>query len=203
MSNYHIRVHHPLDASHSILLVSFLNDVSDLWVLTAEGAYYDKTKHRHVRPHYHIWIQFSGSHSTLRERFKKAFPDHKGNKSYSICRQKKEGDNLLSYVLKGDNLIDFKGITREELDHVPDWVDKKTHFRNELKNHLMQWLIDTLCPGTPEGFPQGDPHFHRLFFNEISRYARDKNRWVTKNDYYRLAYELQVIDTNTFTYNTI
>lgn len=198
MPNYHIRVHDTLDASSGI--VAFLTSISDVWVITAEGAYYDKVQHRHIRPHYHCWLQYVGAHATLREKFKSAFPDYKGNKSYSIKSQKKEGDNLLSYILKGGNIIGFKGITLPELLVVPDWVDKKTHFRSLLKKHLKEWLLHNCIDNIVTNYIHNNEHFRHLFFMQITIYSREKDKWISKNDYYKLAYELEVIDTDFYTH---
>lgn len=195
MPNFHIRVHDVLDSSSGI--VTWLHKVSKCWVLTAEGSFYDKVQHRHIRPHYHCWLRYGGTHTTLRERFKLAFPHYSGNKSYSIKSQKKEGDNLLSYILKGGNIIGFSGITLDELNAVPDWVDKKTHFRKLLKQHLTTYLIDNNYHDQKNYLNNQQLH---TFFVQISKFAKTREKWVTKLDYYRLAYELGVIDASQFTY---
>lgn len=62
-------------------------------------------------PHYHAWVETRKQLQTLRVSFKKEFPDHKGNGSFSMSN--KPGN--LAYLVKGGEVVFNDLVTPTEL----------------------------------------------------------------------------------------
>lgn len=192
-NNFHIRVHRSSTFDPSFVI--FCHSVSDKFIITREGGGYDKTKHRFVRPHVHIWLHSQLSHLKLREAFKKSFPGcSSGNKDYSIHSQKK--DNLLSYILKGNKIIDFHGVTKEYIDNVPVWLDKKVLFKQEVWNHI-QYKMDEYKKHNSYKIVY-QPYGYRNYLHDIMRFCKDNDRWLPKTIIIRYAYQLDVISVDAY-----
>lgn len=57
-----------------------------------------------ANPHYHIWLRSKKTINTLRQSFKRIFPTHKGNESYSLTAPTDEKKPELHYIAKGESV---------------------------------------------------------------------------------------------------
>lgn len=74
-------------------------------------------------PHYHAVLYASAKTASLRQSFRRAFPAHKGNGSYSLKECDEDTDGYGRYICKGadrDSLPDI--VCRQGIDYTDGWV---------------------------------------------------------------------------------
>lgn len=187
---YHIRVFCPSDYDPEFS--SIIESLSDLFVITREGGHYCTIKHRHIRPHLHVWLWWGQSHAALRREINSSCPDLQGNGDYCIAKVK--STNLLAYILKGNDVVHLHGYTLEYLQSIPKWEDPKEYFRNKLYAHIVkaQKEFMELGPYFESGCPREYGAFH--CFCDIAKFCKGKDRWLRKNEYFQIAYHIGVIN---------
>lgn len=117
------------------------NDSSDLnaW-LTQNATSYFVVKEFGTpgeNPHYHAVLCSSAKTASLRQSFRRAFPNHKGNGAYSLKECDEDVEGYGRYMCKGadrDSLPDV--ICRQGLDYTDDWV-KSMHEQYWVNNDLL------------------------------------------------------------------
>lgn len=188
---YHIRIHRP--PTYDISFNLWCRTVSEQYLLAREGGGYDKVKHAFVRPHVHLYLRSDLIHRKLREAFKTAFPNIANNKDYSIKKQKKK--SLLSYVLKGDNVVFQYGFDPLYLAAFPKWEPPAKHFQNELIGHIRKMK---LIAETPKCGSLYMPYGYEHFIVDSVLFFREKDRWLPKQVLLRLAFKEHIISTAHF-----
>ena len=195
--NFHIRVHRPpiFDPSFVFFCKSVM-DPSAQFIISREGGGYDKCKHRFIRPHAHIYIKTDLTHIKLRKVFKEMFPSIADNKDYSIAKQKK--DNLLSYILKGGNIVKQSGFTQEYIDSIPEWVERKQYFQDLLIRHIKGLQFEheqskCLTPFKPLWFK---PYDFEQYLTDVMKFCREKDKWLPNAIINKIAYKLDIISVN-------
>lgn len=197
---FHIRVHRPpiFDPSF-VLFCKSVMDPSAQFIISREGGGYDKCKHRFIRPHAHIYIKTDLSHIKLRNVFKEMFPTISNNKDYSIARQKK--DNLLSYILKGGNIVIRSGFTQEYIDSIPEWVERKQYFQDLLIGHINVKMYEAeIQAGTnvSNSYPGiiYRPYDFEQYLTDTMKFCREKDRWLPNAIVNKIAYKLDIISVH-------
>lgn len=186
---YHIRVHCP--PAYDPEFSNIIESLSDLFVITREGGHYCKVKHRHIRPHLHVYIQWlGGTHAKLRSEIKASCPDLEGNGSYSISGVK--STNILSYILKGNTIIHKHGYSDEYLKTIPEWLDPKEYFRSRVYTHIIKQREKYEAkPPTPHIVHH--KYFYTRMCMDIANYCKTEDKWLRKNEYIQYAFHLGII----------
>lgn len=198
---YHVRIRANWDSSGA--LVQFFSRF-DTFVLTHEGQGYCKIQKRWINSHYHCYVLYpivGGSvkktTESLREMFRLNFPQFTGNRAYS-CRPQKNENNL-SYVikdiyLKPQNLIAFKGLSKEYLYHeVPKWKPKQQHYKDQLRLYWNDYKQPLNCHNIDTNFS--------TFCSAVSTFCKANKKYLPKRLYIQYAYEWGVV--NTIQYNNM
>lgn len=177
-------------------LVKYCNESFDEFLIVYENA--DGNEHYHVHGYSNARI------ATLRQQFRRKFPENSGNKGYELKECDDEVNGYLRYLAKGDSpqdmpvLIDYRGQYDMDDLHAKYWEEferENGEFDPQFKRRknvttqmMLAEVADKLCD---EWFDITDkPRVLALMFDVWQSYGKVLNLYRARDYYYELAYKL-------------
>lgn len=103
--------------------------------LDADGGSYLVVREKEEdNPHFHVYLRTARKISAIRTAFKRAFPELKGNGSFSIA-QCRDVEKYVRYMLKGDSDVELPNVCLANGIQFtdPDWVKEQ---------HAAYWAVN-------------------------------------------------------------
>lgn len=154
--------------------------------------------------HYHVHGYTIGRMATLREAFRRKFPENSGNKGYELKECDNDEQGYIRYLAKGDSpddmpiLIDCKGQYDLDSLHQQFWLefeDRNGQFDPEFKRSRRvtteQMLQEVMTKLPDEWFDVKDkPRVLALMFDVWQSHGKILNLYRARDYYYDIAYKL-------------